>query len=97
MKLSELELYYIERSLEEKTVEEIAQFLGRTVSTVKKHIKDNNWKPKTQTHKLYGQRAGATVMTEAASEAVDEQRNKSKKKPVKVRDKTNHIHTIFGD
>lgn len=79
-KITKIEKFYIENNLE-KTVEDLAADLNRSVSFVKKHGKANadgvdEDQDKTTIGELMGHKEGrgVTIMTSAASEVADETR-----------------------
>ena len=75
-KITKIEKFYIENNLE-KTVEDLAADLDRSVSFVKKHSKANTGSvDKTTIGELMGHKEGrgVTIMTSAASEVADETR-----------------------
>jgi len=82
--LGEVEKYYIENMHSELSVEDLAKKLNRSLPAVKKYLskiqKDAPEKQEEQPKKegvatnLFASNRGSTVMTEAASQYVDEKR-----------------------
>jgi transposase len=80
--LGEVEKYYIKNMYTELSVEELSKKLNRSLPSVKKYLKKiEEEKPKQKEPKasparnLFASNKGSTVMTEAASQSVDEARN----------------------
>ena len=82
--LGEVEKYYIENMHSELSLEDLAKKLNRSLPSVKKYLskiqKDTPKKEEVQPKKegvatnLFASNRGSTVMTEAASQYVDEAR-----------------------
>ena len=101
--LSKKEKAYIEKN-QDLPVDEIAEEIDRSESSITKHIatlKSEN-KPQTMAGKLMArnEKYGATIMTESASMAGDESKPKAKPDPKEVNVARRHrgaIHKIKGD
>tara|TARA_R110000824_G_scaffold227812_1_gene415658 strand:- start:1161 stop:1484 length:324 start_codon:yes stop_codon:yes gene_type:complete len=101
--LSKKEKTYIEKN-QDLPIEEVAEELDRSESSVTKHIatlKDDS-KPETMAGKLMArnEKYGATIMTESASMASDASKPKVKPDPKEVNVAKRYrgsIHKIKGD
>lgn len=74
--IGKIEAFYIEHNLENKTVEDIASDLERSVSSVEKFIQKNKITPKKQSMLAdqFARQKGSVVMTENASMMIDEKK-----------------------
>jgi hypothetical protein len=80
--LSKAEIFYIEGHHEELSAQEIASDLNRAVAVVTKQIKKSQPKPKVpNVGDQFARQDGVTVMTETASQMIDQKR--SAKRPSK--------------
>jgi len=79
--IGKIEAFYIEHNLEEKTIQDIASDLERSVSSVEKFIQKNKITIKKQSmlSDQFARQKGSVVMTENASMMIDEKKKHKNK------------------